>query len=201
MLAAGLLGLLPCAAPADSAVHSPPTILCQTLHQAVQPALDGVLKNDTLLEQADREFVTNQNDRISLRKLTESIATNLNAVAHFLGQEFGKDNDPAASAAEELMKTRLRTVASTQNNALNVIEAYIQAQDLAQAGGESEFSPDRNAPSDFRDRYDPAKPIDQTRVGSPARMLDIARSQIGGLEDSAGIAIMAAVKVCNSPRS
>jgi hypothetical protein len=199
MLSAGLLGVLPCAAMADSAAHPASTVLCQSLHQAVQPALTGLMKNDNLLERANRALIANESDRVTLRSLTESIAVNLNAVTQLLGQKFPQNDDPATVASEELMKSRLQAVASHQVNALNVIEGYIQAQDLAQANGESYFSPDRNAPGDFRDKNDPAKATIETPVGSPATLLQIARTQIGALEDSAGIAIMAVVKVCNSP--
>lgn len=211
-LAAGLVGLGPCAAMGDAPVHSTSSPLCQTLHESIQPALAGLMKNDGLLETADRAFTAREIDRGSLRGVTQSLAHNLNLVTRLLGQKFPQDADPAMRASQEAMTARLDAVVSAQNDALNVIQGYLQAEETAQAQNESSavhpvdpgqvgggFNDDQSLHGDFRDMTDPAKPIVETRVGSPTRFLEIARSQIGELEDSAGIAIMSAVKVCNSP--
>jgi len=204
VLAAGLAVLFPCTAiSASPAAASPATssVLCQTLHQAVQPALVGVMKNDNLLEQASRAFMSGGNDRVALSNVTEALVANLNLVARLLAQQFPQDANPVTSASEGLMKSRLQAVASAQSDALNVIEEYQQAEELSRPREGGVFTPDRGTPSDFHSATaskDPARPIVDTPVGSPGRYLQIARSQIGELEDSAGIAIMNAVKVCNS---
>ncbi len=170
------------------------------------------MKNDGLLETANRAFIGGDIERGSLRGVTQSLAHNLNIVAQLLGQKLPQDADPAMRASQETMKARLNAVASAQNDALNVIQGYLQAEETAHAQNESSsvhptdpgqvgggFNDDQTLHGDFRDMTDPAKPFVETRVGSPTRFLEIARSQIGDLEDSAGIAIMSAVKVCNSP--
>lgn len=169
------------------------------------------MKNDGLLEAANRAFVSENVDRAALRSVSESLSHNLNIVTRLLGQKLPEDANPTTRAAQELMKSRLQAVASSQNDALNIIEGYMQADDTARARGQTPvehqadpnqvaggFNDDMALHDDFRNAIDPANPLVETRVGSPSRLLQIARTQIGDLEDSAGIAIMSAVKVCNS---
>lgn len=211
-LIAGLLGILPCAAFGDAAPNHSPVALCQTLHESVQPALAALMKNDGLLETANRAFASGSVDRGALVSVSESLAQNLNAVRQLLSQKLREERDPSPGASAELMKSRLQAVATAQNDALNVIQGYMQAEETAQTHSQPAaehqgnpnqvgggFNDDIGLHDDFHNVTDPAKPFAETRVGSPARLLQIARSQIGDLEDSAGVAIMSAVKVCNSP--
>lgn len=212
LLVAGLLGMVPCAAFGDAPASQAQTPLCQTLHQSVQPALDGVMKNDGLLEAANRAFVSDSVDRGALRSASESLSHNLLIVRKLLAQKLPADTNPATRGAEELMMSRLEAVVAAQNDALNIIQGYMQAEDTARARSQTAgehpsdpnqvgggFNDDMALHDDFRNVTDPAKPFVETRVGSPSRLLQIARAQIGDLEDNAGVAIMGAVKVCNSP--
>jgi hypothetical protein len=205
--------MLPCAVFGGTPENQAQAALCQTLHQSVQPALDGVMKNDALLETANRAFVSDTVDRGALHSVAESMTHNLSVVTQLLGQKLPQNMNPTTRAAEELMKSRLQAVASAQNDALNIIQGYMQAEDPAQARSQTPvehqadpnqvaggFNDDMALHDDFHNATDPAKPFVETRVGSPARLLQIARAQIGDLEDSAGLAIMSAVKVCNSPQ-
>lgn len=211
LLVVGLLGMVPCAAFGDAPASKAQVPLCQTLHQSVQPALDGVMKNDGLLEAANRAFVSENVDRGTLRSVSESLAHNLDIVRKLLAQKLPADTNATTRAAEELMTSRLQSVASAQNDALNIIQGYMQAEDTARARSQSSaehpsdpnqvsggFNDDIALHDDFHNVTDPAKPFVETRVGSPSRLLQIARAQIGDLEDNAGVAIMGAVKVCNS---
>lgn len=175
------------------------TGLCQTLHQTVQPALAGVMKNDNLIEEANRAFTAGVVETTTLRSITEALTHNLNSVSQLLGQKLPPDENPATLASEELMTSRLEAVVTAQNDALNLIEGYAQVEENAREQGDTQIDSARTTPSDFHNYKDAARPLIDTRVGSPSRMLEIERSQIGSLEDNAGIAIMSAVKVCNSP--
>jgi hypothetical protein len=211
-LIAGLLGILPCGAFGDAQPNHAPVALCQTLHESVQPALAGLMKNDGLLETANRAFASGTVDRGALMSVSGSLAQNLSAVRQLLSQKLPEERDPSSRTSADLMKSRLQAVATAQNDALNVIQGYMQAEEMAQTHSQTAvehqadpnqvgggFNDDIALHDDFHNVTDPAKPFAETRVGSPARLLQIARSQIGDLEDSAGVAIMSAVKVCNSP--
>src|SRR5690349_8247817 len=123
--------MVPCAAFGDASVNQAQAPLCQTLHQSVQPALDGVMKNDGLLEAANRAFVSESVDRGTLRSASESLAHNLVIVRKLLAQKLPADTNPTTLAAEQLMKSRLEAVVSAQNDALNIIQGYMQADDTA----------------------------------------------------------------------
>jgi hypothetical protein len=210
LLSAGLLGSLPRAAIGEPTPRAAPTVLCQTLHQAVQPALAEVMNDDTLLEAASRSFVSEENDRPVLREVAASLTHNLDTIAQLLGREFPQDANATAHASEQLMKLRLQAVASAQNDALNLIEGHMQIQDIARGPDESVEQPGANDAggafsedqsmrgADFHDTRDPAKPFVAAQSASPIALLQTMQARIGNLEDAAGIAIMSAVQICNS---
>jgi hypothetical protein len=209
---AGLLGSRPCAAFGDASIspNANASRLCQTLHETARPALTALLKNDSLFETANRALATA--DRITLRSVTGDLTGNLNMASQLLGHGFTADANAAARDQEQLMKVRLDAVAAAQNDALNVIEGYAQTRDIAQArdefpGGRSEnavevlpYDNPTGTGSDFQNPKDPATAVtgpNQGRLEGPAAILQMTRSRISQLEDSAGVAIMSVVQVCN----
>ena len=216
-------------------------MLCQTLHQAVQPTLTGLIKNDSVLEVSNRALVkmfedeaagskgAAESDRLFLRNAAGALAHNLKVISDLLGHGFPQDPDTSKHAFEELMKARLQAVASAQNDALNLIEGYMQTEDMGRArdefpGGhqsganEVEGGPAGDAQgfiAQFHNANDPTTPyIDiaglagdaapahtgHSAPGSPAALLDLTRTRIGGLEEPAGNAILEAAQACSPPQ-
>lgn len=204
MAFAGWLGSLPCAASANVQPHpvTADAVLCRTLHSAVQPALTELMKNDTLLEAANRAFAKAGGDRIFLRNAANALTRSLNTISQLLGDGFPQDADAATQASEALMKSSLQAVASAQNDALNLIEGFLQTEDMGRARVEGVQSVDPRTPYiDFAGvpgnmPYAPAGSRD--RAGSPVELLQMTRTRISSLEEPAGTAIMSAAQVCNS---
>ena len=105
---AGLLGTFPGAASASD-VHG--SVLCQTLHTAVQPSLASLLKNDTLLEAANRALAkmfddesfgatgSADNGRFFLRNVAVALTRNLDSISQLLGHAFPQDANAATLAS------------------------------------------------------------------------------------------------------
>lgn len=191
---AGLLGLLPCAAMGDTQPSPAPnasplktiievrsSLLCQTLHQAVQPTLAGIMKNDSLLDAANRAFAkmfadqaagaNGSTDRLFLRNVAGALSHNLSTISQILGHGFPQDENATTHAYEELIKARLQAVASAQNDALNLIEGYVTTEDMGRArdefpGGHQSGANEVEGPSQdsqgfqagFHNANDPATP-------------------------------------------
>jgi hypothetical protein len=244
MLAAGLLGATPdpSASPLKTIIEVHSSVLCQTLHQAVQPALTGLIKNDNLLDVGNRAFAkmfedqaagathSGEQDRLFLRNVAGALTHNLNVVSDLLGHGFPQDADATTHAAEELMKVRLQAVASAQNDALNLIEGYLQTEDMGRArdefpGGHQSGANEVEGPGPFGDQSgflaefhnanDPTTPyvdiaglngtmlhgVDGKQAqAAPVSLLQLTRTRIANLEEPAGTAIVAAVQVCSQPK-
>ncbi|HVA34460.1 MAG TPA: hypothetical protein VNG31_09945 [Candidatus Baltobacteraceae bacterium] len=211
-LSAGMLGLFPgVAAGAPSSRDVRTSALCQSLRETARPALTGLMKNDGLLEEAQRALTTS--DRLALRTVTGDLAANLSEVSEFLGHGFPQDANATAASQEQLMKVRLEAVASAQNDALNVIEGFTQTQDIGRArndfpGGREEneaellpFDTEHRTGAGVASPTDPATPLtglNQEQLADPAAPFQMTRSRIGQLEDKAGVAVMAVAQLCNS---
>lgn len=134
------------AAPLKTIIEVRTTPLCQTLRQGVQPTLVGLMKNDSLIESANRAVAkmfddqvtqasaSEQIDRLYLRNIAAALAHNLTIIGQLLGQRFPQD--ATSTSASEDMHVRLQTVASAQNDALNLIEGFMQTEDIGRAQGE-----------------------------------------------------------------
>lgn len=158
---AGLLGGTPRAAIADAPASPGPeasaaplkTIievrsagLCKTLHEAVQPTLTGLMKNDSLIEAANRAVAkmfddqraqatgAGQMDRLYLHNVALALTHNLATIAQLLGHGFPQDK--TSTHASDDIHDRLQTVASAQNDVLNLIEGILQTDDLGRAQDE-----------------------------------------------------------------
>lgn len=199
MACAGWLGLLPGAGLGASSRSA--SVLCQTLHSAAQPTLTGLMQNDNLLEAANSALRrSNDDNHLFLRNVAVRMARNLDTIAQTLGNGFPPDANSPTYASEELMKTRLQAVASAQNDALNLIDGYVQTEELTQA--RDEFPAGEPAINEGYHTSDPGTPHDlsvsRERAGTLAALLESARSRIGDLEEPAGSAIVAAAQVCSS---
>ncbi|HZZ00098.1 MAG TPA: hypothetical protein VFE36_11035 [Candidatus Baltobacteraceae bacterium] len=187
------------------------SVLCQTLRNSAQPALTKLMNDDSLLENANRAFATS--DALVVRNVIGDLTANLNTIAKLLGKGFAPDANSTVNEQEQLMKGRLEAVASAQNDALNLIEGYVQTQDMGRArdsfpGGRGAnavevlpYDSAHGTGAEVQTPNDPTAPAtgaNRGRVEGPAAILQSTQTQIGQLEDSAGIAIMAVVQVCNS---
>lgn len=191
---AGLFGFFLCAAMSDGA-SSQSSVFCQTLHGAVQPAFAGLMKNDDLLEAANRALTrSTQSDRLFLRSVAGTVTNNLNAVAQLLANGFPQDANSPAHASEELLRSRLQAIASAQNDALNVIEGSIQSEDMDGPNDALGFHNLSNPGTQFLGQTDGHGGISRVLATS----LEATRSHISELEDPAGSAIVAADQVCGS---
>jgi len=133
------------AAPLKTIIEVHTTVLCQTLREGVQPTLTGLMKNDTLIEAANRAVAkmyddqakqsqAGQMDRLYLHDIAGALAHNLAIVAQLLGHRFPQDTT-SAHASDDI-HTRLQAIASAQNDALNLIEGSLQTDDLGRAQDE-----------------------------------------------------------------
>ena len=227
----GLLGASPAAAPTPKVIIEVRTsALCQVLHEAVRPTLAGLMKNDSLLEAANRAIApSDETSGPLLRNVVVAVAHNLDTVSQLLGHQFPQDANPSMHASAVLIKARLQMVASAQNDALNLIEGYIQTADMGRArdefpGGHQSGANEVEAPgvdsqgynAEFHNADDPpTPPVDiagmqgnmphavaksSVQAGNRAALLAQTRSRIGSLEDAAGVAIMTAAQLCSSPQ-
>lgn len=244
ILAIGLLGATPepSASPLKTIIEVHSSVLCQTLHQAVQPTLGGLIKNDNILDVSDKALAKMfddqaagakgnvESDRLFLRNAAGALAHNLKTISDLLGHQFPQDANAANHASEELMKTELQAVASAQNDALNLIEGYTETEDMGRArdefvgGHQNGASEVEGGPAgdmqgftaEFHNANDPTKPfIDiaglngttshgvngKTPHGSPVAILDLTRTRITGLEQPAGMAVVAAAEICSTQQA
>lgn len=134
-------------APLKTIIEVRSTVLCQTLREGVRPTLAGLIKNDSLIETANRAVAkmfddqakqatdAEQIDRLYLHNVAGALSHNLTTIAQILGHGFPQDTTPM-HASEEDIHSRLQTIASAQNDALNLIEGYLQTEDVGRAQGE-----------------------------------------------------------------
>jgi hypothetical protein len=172
------------------------------LHEVVRPALAGLMKNDNLLDVANRAVAPSDETSGPLfRNAVGAVARNLDAISQLLGRQFPQDANASAHASAALIKSRLQAVALAQNDALNLIEGYVQTQDMGRARDELPGAQGYNAESrNAGDPPTPPAPLQHSALSENlAAQLKQTRARIGSLEDAAGIAVMSAAEACSSP--
>lgn len=134
------------AAPLKTIIEVHSSVLCQTLHKGVQPTLTGLMKNDGLIEAANRAVAKmaddqvkqaaagEQMDRLYLRDVASAMSHNLNTIAQLLGNAFPQGT--TSTSASDDIHARLQSVASAQNDVLNLIEGFMATEDIGRAQDE-----------------------------------------------------------------
>lgn len=134
-------------APLKTIIEVRATVLCQTLRDGVRPTLAGLMKNDSLIEAANRAVAklvddqakqatgSGQIDRLYLRNVAGALSHNLSTIDDLLGHRFPQDTSPMHASVEDI-HARLASIASAQNETLNLIEGYLQTEEIGRAQDE-----------------------------------------------------------------